>query len=514
MAVNKILGVYFGPNSLSIVETQKKTISNFFDAPHGLFDQNERTGQGLPDEIRLTAIIQKTLRDKKINISEINLCLPTKDIILRSFFIPWMTSQEVRGVVDFEARRYIPFKLDELAYGYHSQTITEKHNRRIRITFFAVRKTTLEQYNSILAQANLSVVAAEPAPLSLLRLLTFKKHIHTQKTSVIIQVNNTEGSILIVDHGIPQFVRDFRLTAGESNAILDPGAINLRLLSEIRISLDYYRRQQAQENIEKILLLAVNPLPELLEILERDTGIKTGFLNAKTILGLDEEIDIGVLNAFGVGLKNTAPYPVNINLVLPAASKAAEEPEKVFEQSPLDLKSIIKTAAVCAVVLLAVFIFTKQGVSNSQRHLNTVKTKVGIYEALTTEDIRKNNQDALSKLEGYKGTRFNSEITFLLSTIPELLPEGVWLTQFRINYVNSPSVQADKKTAKGQVNLTIAGYSYSPESSQQIHLINKLIANFRENKKLVDFFGTIELSSTRQQQREEGPITEFQITCR
>src|SRR5882672_1488986 len=242
MAVNKQLGVFFGHNSLSLVETDNQDPGKYFSAPHNLFDNVDPTqGKIVPDDIKITAIIQKSLRDLKITSSDASLSLPTKDIIFRSFVIPWMMANEIDGVVEFEARKYIPFKLEELTYSYHPVTIAEKNVKRIRILFAAIRNDILEKYCGILEQSGLKISYVEPGVVSLIRVLVFKKLIPLDQRIAIVQTNDKEGKIIIVDHGLPHFVRDFQLQpAAASKPENDPELLKARLFNEVRISLDYY----------------------------------------------------------------------------------------------------------------------------------------------------------------------------------------------------------------------------------------------------------------------------------
>ncbi len=267
-----------------------------------------------------------------------------------------MTSSEVKGVVDFEARRYIPFKLEDLVYSYHATTVVEKKIRRIRILFIAIRKEILERYCSVLEQAGLRATFIEPASISLLRALTFKKQIQRQQRIAIIQTNQREGTITIVDQGIPQFVRDFQLVTSLPAAPDPDGAsINTRLLNEIRISLDYYRRLHSMGEIDKLLFIFANDMHDLAEALGKSLGVATVSLATRSLLNLDEEVNPGVLNAFGVGLRHAVSLPVTINLS--RIQVKSQEAEKIFEQTPINYLASIKVGAACGLAVLFVFLF-------------------------------------------------------------------------------------------------------------------------------------------------------------
>lgn len=524
MASKTQLGISFGSNSLSIVETAKQRMVNFFDASHSLFDDPQSSlSQSIPDDIRLTAIIQKSLRDKKIENQEVNLSLPAKDIILRSFYIPWMTSSEIKGVIDFEARRYIPFKLEELVYDYHTVTITEKKIRRIRVLFIAIRKEILARYHAILEQGGLKVISVEPSPISLLRTLTFKKHIQRNQKIAIIQTNQKEGAITIIDDGIPQFVRDFRLSPGANTMFdLDPVSLSTQLLNEVRISLDYYRRQHSGGEIHKLLLISSNTTNNLAETLSKDLGITATTLSARTILNLDDEVDIGALNAFGISLRTSFSFPVKINLS--RAPAKAQEPEKVFEQTPVNYFTTIKLSGVCASLLLFAFILANGQVSLNTKKLANLSKREGVYSGLNVSDLKKKQDDINLKLNSYKNVRQKSNAAFFLSRIPNRIPDGLWLTNFSIAYEDTlPAQRLQQKKDKisqelpktiTKITVDLNGYSFHQDQNQQISQVNNFVENLKNDPEISVIFNDISLKNVKKQTLDEQTVTSFQVTCK
>ena len=211
--------------------------------------------------VDLVTTIEEAFRQNNLGPSTVHLSLPTNDIIFRSFIIPWMQTSEIKGVVEFEVNKYIPFSLNELAFSYHPTTITEEGIKRIRIVFVAIKKQTLDNYTNILEQAGLSVGLVEPASISLMRSLEFKNLIPKDKTIAIVEQGESLGKIIIIDKEIPQFVREFQLkittaTGQEEN---DSKAIYTRIINEIRISLDYFSRQNTHLDVKEILFLSAAP---------------------------------------------------------------------------------------------------------------------------------------------------------------------------------------------------------------------------------------------------------------
>ena len=142
--------------------------------------------------------------------------------------------------------------MDELSYAYHAMTITEGGTKRLRIIFVAVKRDVLENYIGILSQIGIDTNIVEPAPISLIRSLLLKNLIREEDSLAIIEKGNDTGRIMVIEHGVPQFVREFQLSSGTRGA--EPTDVSVRLLTEAKISLDYFRRQDNQLRIKEIKL--------------------------------------------------------------------------------------------------------------------------------------------------------------------------------------------------------------------------------------------------------------------
>lgn len=514
MAHKKRIGISFGVNSISVVESDKRAIANYFDTPHSLFDSSKQpAGQDSAYDVKLIALLQKSLRDKKINEVEVNLSLPIRDIILRSFFVPWVAPNELKGVVEFEARRYIPFKIEELTYNYYGSSIAEKGGRRYRILFAAIRKATLERYTSILDQAGLKVTFTEPSAVSLLRLLAFKKHLQRRQKIAVLQTTKTDGTIMIIDDYMPNFVREFQLVGPMTENIpVEPETTHNRLLSEMRISLDYYRRQHAPGQIEKLLLISTQQSTQISELIQQNLQIPSTTVAARTLHSLEEEVGAGVLNAFGAALHENVSFPINVNLTKPQ-TKAAAAGEGALEIVASDFTSTKKVAIVCAVIILLVFLIAKLSVAASEHKISSLTKQQGVYEGLTIEAIDQKRQELIDKLNRYKEVPRSSNIAFFLSRIPNLLPEGAWLTKLSIH--SSSGLFQEEKSGEmlKRVSINMSGYVFSQEIAHQVEILNELVAQLKKEKSFASWFSEITINQVSRQPLGNHTATYFEITC-
>ena len=121
MNKKKNLGIFWGQDSFSLVEVatgqSDKIIYMPFDTP-----VDDEQSQDIPESIKLAALIKKAVKDNNLSSKSVDLSIPIQDLIFRSFIIPWMKPEEMKNVIDFEATKYIPIRIENLSFIF--QTIS------------------------------------------------------------------------------------------------------------------------------------------------------------------------------------------------------------------------------------------------------------------------------------------------------------------------------------------------------------------------------------------------------
>ena len=81
------LGLFWGAEALFFTENKNSTISNSFNIPfkHKQLEDNIPEINSETGSLELVSLIQHALNQNNIRANSINLSLPTKDIIFRSF---------------------------------------------------------------------------------------------------------------------------------------------------------------------------------------------------------------------------------------------------------------------------------------------------------------------------------------------------------------------------------------------------------------------------------------------
>lgn len=501
------LAIYWGKDSVSLAETLKDLPDNIatirLDSPIP-GDQ----GQKIPDNLRLTALIQQAIRDKKFISKKANLALSTKDVIYRSFVIPFMQPGEVKNVIDFEATKYIPIKLDDLSYTFHAIPFSEGEQKNLRILFVAARKNVLERYSHILQQAGLETDFVEPASVSLARLLQKQGHIPRQQSTGIIEVEHEGGRVSVIEKEIIQFVREFQSTV-EGNG--DP-AENSKFFNDIRVSFTFYQRQNPQGKVDRIILISEKELGALAAGITQEFKVPCLSLTIPKILKKAASDDLGVLCAGGASIRERIFSSKNFDLTL----KSRTGKTGLEDSGPLagwDLKFLGICLALSAGLIFLTNVISHNIIDATIKKADGLKQKLGFYETSTKDSLVTLRDDALKKLNQYKDVRIKSDLSYFVKKVPKLLLKGAWLSNFSIEYF-APGGNAGNSRNSSHIALSLDGLVYLPNPNDQIRQVNNMVQAMKEDKEFAEHFDNIILNDSRSEIYNNYPVKSFRINCK
>jgi Tfp pilus assembly PilM family ATPase len=503
MANEKRLGIYFGLNGLNIVETLSRKISGQYFMSFTAGEEAAAAAGNVSNEIKLTAALQKALRDNKIDLQDAWVSLPTKDFIVRTFTMPFLPKEEAVPAVEFEVRKYIPFKLEDLIFDHQTSTIMEGKAKKSKILFVGIKRLILERYIYILQQAELKVSFLEPHVFSLMRLFLARKFFSLNQSVVLIENDSNEGTIMVVEQGIPQLIREFRFSEAPTNSFTSEADAEFsRLLNEIRISIEYYRRQNPRGSVTRLIFSSGGELKKSAEDVGRELRIPAFHYTPAETLEAKDVAEYGALAAYGAGLAEVVKTPIVLDLAKKRFHPEAKITRDLLKEA-FPVKEILKHGAIAVglIVLLSSFGLIK--ISNLQAELSRLKRADAQVSNLSEQELKTMISSYEKKISIIKEVAVNSPVSPRIYSVPMLLPEGVWLSALLIKFDTQDSG-----------SITLRGVSFSPDANVELNLINKFILNLKQSEEIGKNFKRISLVSATSNQMPEQGGTNFEIICR
>ncbi|EKE25772.1 MAG: type IV pilus biogenesis protein PilM [uncultured bacterium] len=240
---NRFIGIDFGTSSIKVVEisytNQRVNLENY-----GIVDLNW-TNNGDRGMIKNASYEQKLNDALKNLLTKMGLKSGTAYVSIPGFSglitiidLPEMENEELAKAIKFEAHKYIPSSLDEIAMSWEIIEHSDKEKnllstpaektapnmpKKIKVLLVAAPKRDIEKYDRLVSGSQLEVGAIELETFSIGRSLVGDE----QGGSLIIDIGSRATNIILVENGIVKVNRNIDAGGNEiTNAICDSMSIS------------------------------------------------------------------------------------------------------------------------------------------------------------------------------------------------------------------------------------------------------------------------------------------------
>ncbi|OQX84671.1 MAG: hypothetical protein B6D55_08655 [Candidatus Omnitrophica bacterium 4484_70.2] len=478
----KTVGISVGKENIGIVIMEKKRIT--FSKIYTL--QKEDLGAKI-GEILAQLDIEKG--------SYVYLTLPEKDVILRSFVLPWMSKREIESGISFEIEKYIPFKIEELIWDYsYRRFIKEK---KILVSFLAIKKKQFEEIEGIISSQDLKLFLVEPRFFSLFRLIKNRKEYLKYKGLAIFDLTSLDCSFTFFFEVFALFNRSFSLKGLASKLDLSSEEIRTKVSEEIRFSLQYLRRHFAFLSLEKlaIVIKGISFNKEFFSSLGEDLEIDMDviFLKELTTAQIEEVEKVEAYAATQVDSFRVNFIPVR-------------KEKEGFLFTPIKAeKALFKFFLIQALVgiffLVSMTIFHQMKVDKLTTYVEEKEKRIASSpfkgkSIMNLKRILKKYKESLKKIEKITPQK----VSFLFEDIEKNIPKGMWLEDLKVNF------------EKGRVS--ISGYVYLNSYFNERRKITEFISRLSRLSKIGKLFPYVKVLRRERRNIQDFEVTYFEIGLR
>ena len=533
----KRLGVHWGEAGFSFVEVahDAPTISAF--VPFTALQRSQDGGLVTFDDPAFLDAIQRTVTNKGFSVLETYLSLPSKDVLIRWFVIPWMKTSEIQDVVAFEAKKYTPFPIDEMSYTYYPTTIVKGDLRQIGILFVAIRRDIFQSYLNVLSQSGLNVVYSEPGPTSLIRALIFKKQVEPSQVTAILLASKDSGSLIITSKGHVKFIRDFKVHVGSGLGVTQASVTGtkdseevsrMKLFNEVRMSFEFFSRQYENEEVNKIIILSSGLNHAFWSGLSDDLNMSVDVVDMTRQLGLMHATDMGEVAALGVALAGGVPSVIDFNLSEGSSRQVSLKKDEIQEKNR-QLILPLAIGVVCAFLMMLTFWGGGEFVAKAREEFLAVSERLSSSPDLTQEEASNKTLEERSKLDAYKKLPLGKRMQPLVARFASLVPKGIWIESIQVDFEDktSDTVALESSDAPQQASMaaytsfhtsgrmSFSGSAYSRDFNETYVLVNAFVDTLRSDDVMSSYFKNIKLSGVvaKSFMSTKKKIVAFSIVC-
>lgn len=478
------VAVYLGPESIEIVH-MKHTAKGLSAVKY--------ISKGIPKKDVTSSTIKEIFQTEGIKETAVTTTIPEESIMLRRFGMPIIPQKDRPTAVRFEAKRHIPFNIDEVISNFHVIKEDPAKNQ-MEILFAAVKKEEINSIISLLKGAGLTVERIEPISLALIKTLVVTGNLEDAcpPTAILHFSSSSEAQILIVENGIPYLKREISLISKDSKA-------EEQLLNEFRLSSSYYKREFPEKNISKLIICGLKEKPEWLAAIKNELTIPV-------------EHDLPLRNISGIDLAN-----LQLEVPIGLACLRLEKPKielnllpKEFIPVKYNIKKWITIEAAAAICVLGlVYVAQIPSVIKLKKDVDTAGGKKVTYPGLELSAISTDELNMLmSALQGKRDILtacIKNRVNWheKSNRLTYLMPKEIWITELAIK---------DPIDTRGSRTLTLKGSTYTPDPAREIEITNNFSKGLKDDTVFMYGFTKLTLGTINKATMEKHEVVNFDIS--
>ncbi len=334
-----IAGLDIGSHTVKVVEIK--------EGPEGRelvgFALSEIAPGSSGGEEAVTEAIRRVMGESKIETDRVVTAVSGQSVIVRHIELPRMSKEEAKNAIKYEAEQHIPFDIKEVTIDF--QMLEEASDpKKIDVLLVAARNDLIDSHLKLIQAAGLKPVVIDVDSFALVNALEASRG-KKEEAVALVNMGAKLTNINIVRDGTSYFTRDISLAGNnltkaiqESLDLDVPQAEKLKkeegeaggdsplsnalnpilkdLVSELRLSFDYYENQALERTTNRILFSGGSArLKNLDKFLTEALGIPAEIWNSLDGLGVSSDInkerltDAVPLLAVGIGLALREPNP-------------------------------------------------------------------------------------------------------------------------------------------------------------------------------------------------------------
>lgn len=449
--------------------------------------------------------LQAMLAKLGLQTTKVYAAIASESVVIRCFQMPAIPLHERKMAIAFEAKKYLPFKLEELVTDYQV-VIRRSDPTLMRVMFFGVKKSSVSAYSSLFQSSKLLPFCLEPAPLSLMRLVRQNGQLPPAQVVAILLMEHDSATISIARDDLLYLSRNVSiLTSGEAGKGT-PAELLEALLNETRVSIDYYRRRFLGEPAVSRILLFGKPedqtrIQELFRSLELPVEVGDPF--RKMTGGKMAPPGLGV--AIGLALRGLDNKPGGINLLSPEQRRATQNV----------LKPAAVQMALAAALLSAWYGFSSADLRGLEQRIAALRAGQIRPEKLPANadlaqlrEIRSQGAREKQLLNTFSG--YAAKPSSLLVELSHLMPKETWLEYL---FVKTLTDEPPKASTGHRWVLRLVGNAYSNNREAELEKVNQFLAGVQDNSVFKTSFPKFSLDSVQRSLFQKEEVTHFRLTC-
>ena len=457
------LVVDFGATNLKLAEFELTEAGGLSLRQYGF----KSLGQdGLQESTREAAMLkglQEALAEKSFESRNVNICAPGYHTFSKFVKLPPVDTSKVTQIIQYEAQQNVPFPLEEVVWDY--QILGAAASGELEVLLVAIKSDIVEGLFRTADKVGLRLQLVDVSPAALCNAFRYN-YGDLEGCTMLLDIGAKTSNLLFFEKGnvysrginiganaiTQDFMKESKLGYDEAEKLkIEEGFVSLggayeepenphqaaiskiarqvltRLHIQVNQTIQFYRGQQGGSPPERLFLSGgATSMPYTAQFFSEKLNLPVEYFNPLRNLQIDESLPREELakvahslgEAVGLGLRNLAHCPVELNLMPKSSIKRQE-----FNQK----KPYLVASVFCLILVVFAFgWFYEQVAGEKQKALDELKPKV--------DQLKRDDQKTKDGVAGLK--RIQGEADNYFELMDDRLYWGSLLTTLRDSLIS------------------------------------------------------------------------------
>lgn len=451
------LAVDFGATNLKVAEFEVNETGGLLLLQYGFKSLGQDGTQEATREGAMQKALGEILAEKGFKARQVNLCAPGFHTFSKFVKLPPVDTSKVTQIIQYEAQQNVPFPLEEVVWDY--QILGSTPTGELEVLLVAIKSDIVEGLFRTAEKSGMTLNLVDVSPAALSNAFRFN-YGDLDGCTMLLDIGAKTSNLLFFEKGsiysrginigansiTQDFAKESKLAYDEAERTkIEEGFVSLggayeepdsphqaaiskiarqvltRLHIQVNQTIQFYRGQQGGSPPDRLFLSGgATSMPYTAQFFSEKLNLPVEYFNPLRNVQLSAEVNREELakvahslgEVVGLGLRNLARCPVDLNL-MPKSSKKRQE----FSRKKPYLAA---AALVLILIVIASGFFYSQIAKEREEALGALKTRLSAPEssksAMTTagHDLTKATREADHYTESLEDRLYWAKLVMVL----------------------------------------------------------------------------------------------------
>jgi type IV pilus assembly protein PilM len=216
---SSLIGLDIGTSSVKLVQLAPKGKDHWVLQAYAIQDLSEEAVEDIDPDLRPAVVgeaLKKAFKAAHASGRKVVTAVSGDAVIVRYIKLPFMTKDELRNVISYEAEQHIPLPIDQVVLDHHILGEVEEDNqKKLEVLLVAAKDEMVEDHLRLLKNARLKPVVIDVDSFAMENAYLANYGEEKGETVALVNIGAKTTTINVIEDGVSHLTRDFSVAGNQ-----------------------------------------------------------------------------------------------------------------------------------------------------------------------------------------------------------------------------------------------------------------------------------------------------------